>query len=104
MFNPVAPYGYLRLLTCICLLLISKIQTRLFKVAGPELVSTSSAFERSGVSHPVGPYGWLAQSNNGISSPNCWGKEGSTQFVQKFVTAVTAPPLVGSVVFSSVLS
>ena len=59
-FNPVAPYGYL-LLTCICLWQISQIQTFLFKVVGPGLVSTSPAFVSSSASHPAGPHGRHAQ-------------------------------------------
>ena len=57
-FNPVAPYCCR---TCICLLQISQIQTRLFNVVGPGLVSTSPAFVRSRASHPAGPHGRLAQ-------------------------------------------
>ena len=86
-------------LTCICLLQISQIQTRLFEVVGPGLVSTSPAFVRSSVSHPASPHGRLAQKN-GKSGPHCWGWEGLTRFAQQFVTAVTAPPLVCCVVWS----
>ena len=49
-------------LTCICLMQISQIQTRLFDVVGPELVSTSLVFVRSSGSHPAGPHGRLAQN------------------------------------------
>ena len=42
-------------LTCICLWQISQIQTFLFKVVGPGLVSTSPAFVSSSASHPAGP-------------------------------------------------
>ena len=41
-------------LTCICLWQISQILTFLFKVVGPGLVSTSTAFVSSSVSHPAG--------------------------------------------------
>ena len=44
-------------LTCICLWQISQIQTFLFKVVGPGLVSTSPAFVSSSTSHPAGPHG-----------------------------------------------
>ena len=44
-------------LTCICLWQISQIQTFLFKVVGPGLVSTSPAFVSSNASHPAGPHG-----------------------------------------------
>ena len=48
-------------LTCICLLNISQIQTGLFNVVEPGLVSTSPAFVRSSASHPASPHGWLAE-------------------------------------------
>ena len=64
-------------LTFICLWQISQIQTRLFKVVGPGLVSTSPAFVSSSASH-------------------------LTQFTQQLVSAVTAPPLVGCVVWSHI--
>ena len=54
---------------------------------------------RSSASYPAGPHGRLAQKN-GKSGPHCWGREGSTQFAQQFVTALTGPPLVGCVVWS----
>ena len=86
-------------LTCICLWQISQIQTFSFKVVGPGLVSTSPAFVSSSASHPAGPYGQHAQKN-GKSGPHCWGRGGSTQFAQQLETTVTAPPLVGCVVWS----
>ena len=83
-------------LTCICLWQISQIQTLLFKVVGPGLVSTSPAFVSSSASHPAGP-------KNGKSGPHRWGRGGSTQFAQQLETTVTAPPLVGCVVWSHFL-
>ena len=83
-------------LTCICLWQISQIQTFLFKVVGPGLVSTSPAFVSSSASHPAGPHA----KKNGKSGPHCWGRGGSTQFAQQLETTVTAPPLVGCVVWS----
>ena len=44
-------------LTCICLWQISQIQTFLFKVVGPVLVSTSPDFDSNSASHPAGPHG-----------------------------------------------
>ena len=41
-------------LACICLWEISQIQTFLFKVVGPGLVSTSPTFVSSSASHPAG--------------------------------------------------
>ena len=79
-------------LTCICLWQISQIQTFLFKVVGPGLVSTSPAFVSSSASHPAGPHGRHAQKTV--------NRGGSTQFAQQLETTVTAPPLVGCVVWS----
>ena len=86
-------------LTCICLWQISQIQTFLFKVVGPGLVSTSPALVSSSASHPAGPHGRHAQKN-GKSGPHCWGRGGSTQLAQQLESTVTAPPLVGCVVWS----
>ena len=36
---------------------------------------------------------------NGKSGPRFWGREVLTHFAQQFVTAVTAPPPVGGVVW-----
>ena len=79
-------------LTCICLWQISQIQTFLFRVVGPGLVSTSHAFVSNSASHPAGPHGRHAQKTV--------NRGGSTQFAQQFEFAVTAPPLVGCVVWS----
>ena len=38
--------------------------------------------------------------DSGKSGPHCWGQGGSTQFAQQLETTVTAPPLVGCVVWS----
>ena len=81
-------------LTCICLWQISQIQTFLFRVVGPGLVSTSPAFVSNSGS------AWPACQKNGKSGPHCWGRGGSTQFAQQFEFAVTAPPLVDCVVWS----
>ena len=78
-------------LTCICLWQISQIQTCLFKVVGPGLVSTSPAFVSSSASHPAGLHGRHAQKIG-------WG--GPTQFAQQLESTVTAPPLVDCVVWS----
>ena len=84
-------------LTCICLWKISQIQTFLFKVVGPGLVSTSPAFVSSSASHPAGPH---AQKT--VNRAHHWGRVGSTQFAQQLESAVTAPPLVGCVVWSHI--
>ena len=59
-FNPVAPYGYL-LSDMYLFMADPQIQTCLFKVVGPGLVSTSPAFVSSSASHPSGPHGRHAQ-------------------------------------------
>ena len=71
------------LLTCICLLQISHIQTCLRVVVGPGLVSTSPAFIKSIGSHPAYRAG-----------------TGRYNFHRVCQTAVTAPPHVGCVVWS----
>ena len=48
-------------LTCIFLWQILQIQTFLFRVVGPGLVSTSPAFVSNSASHPAGPHGRHAQ-------------------------------------------
>ena len=87
-------------LTCICLWKISKIQACLFKVVRPGLVSTSPAFVISSASHPAGLHGRHAQTTVN-RAPHCRGREGSTQVAQQLESAVTAPPLVGCVVWSN---
>ena len=89
MFNPVAPYGYL-LSDMYLFMQISQIQTSLFNVVGPGLISTSPAFVSS--SQPAGPHGLHAQKTV--------NREGLTQFAPQILSAVTAPPLVGCVVWS----
>ena len=78
-------------LTCICLWQISQIQTFLFKVVGPGLVSTSPAFVSSNASHPAGSHGRHAQKTVNRAPIAGGGEVRHT---------VTAPPLVGCVVWS----
>ena len=85
-------------LTCICLWQISQIQTFLFKVVGPGLVSTSRFCEQQ--RQPSSGSAWPVCQKNGKSGPHCWGRGGSTQFTQQLESTVTAPPLVGCVVWS----
>ena len=58
-------------LTCICLWQISQIQTCLFKVVGPGLISTSPAFVSSSASGSA----WPACPEHGKSGPHCWGRK-----------------------------
>ena len=85
-FNPVAPYGCL--ISDMYLFMADITNPDLFKVVGPGLVSTSPAFVSSSASHPAGPHAKKT------------GRGGSTQFAQQLESAVTAPPLVGCVVWS----
>ena len=68
-------------LTCICLWQISQIQTFLFKVVGPGLVSTSPAFVSSSASHPAGPHGRHAQKTVN-RAPIAGSKRDSLQAVE----------------------
>ena len=83
----------------ICIWQISQIQTCLFKVVGTGLVSTSPAFVSNSAIHPAGPHGRNAQKNCKLGH-HCWGRESSTPFAQQLESAVTAPLLVGGVVWS----
>ena len=86
-------------LTCICLWQISQIQTFLFKVVGPGLDLDITRFCEQ-QRQPSSGSAWPACQKNGKSGPHCWGRGGSTQFAQQLETTVTAPPLVGCVVWS----
>ena len=89
-------------LTCICLWQISQIQTFLFKVVGPGLVSTSPSFVSSSASHPAGPHGRLAQKTVN-RAPIAGGGKVRHNLHSSFESTVTAPPLVGCVVWSHIL-
>ena len=84
--------------TCICLWQISHIQTCLFKVIGPGLVSTLPAFVTSNAA--IQRVRMTGMPKNDKSGPHCWDREGSTQFAPQLESAVTAPQLVGCVVWS----
>ena len=86
-------------LTCICLWQISHIQTRLFICCRTWIGLDITRF-REQQRQPSSGSAWPACPKNGKSGPHCWGREGSTQFAQQFLSAVTAPPLVGCVVWS----
>ena len=67
-------------ISCICLWLISKIQTCWRVLVEPGLVSTSPALMRSSASHPSGQHDRLAQKNGKLL-----GRVVSAQFVQRIV-------------------
>ena len=97
MFNPVVLYRYL----------LPTMYLFMADIANPDLFGCRcrtwicldiTRFKRSRASHSAGPHDGLAQKR--YIWPHFWGRQGSTQFAQQFVTAVTAPPLVGCVVWS----
>ena len=89
-FNTVVPYGYLLPNMYLFIADITNPHS-LFNFVGPGLVSPRFCEDQrqpsSGSAWPVYP----------IIRPPCWGRKGSTQYAQQFMTA---PPLVGCVVWS----
>ena len=75
------------------------IQTFLFKVVGPGLVSTSPAFCEQ-QRQPSSGSAWPVCQKKGKSGPHCCGRGGSTQFAQQPESSVISPPHVGCVVWS----
>ena len=90
MFNPVAPYRYL--LPTMYLFMADIAIPDLFACGCQTWICLDIFFEEQH-QPPSGP-AWPACQKNGKSGR----KEVSTQFAQPFLTAVTAPPLVGYVV------
>ena len=86
-------------LTCICLWQISQIQTFLFKSCRTWIGLDITRFCEQ-QRQPSSGSAWPTCPKNGKSGPHCWGRGGSTQFAQQLESAVTAPPLVGCVVWS----
>ena len=94
-FNPVAPYGYL----------LSDMYLLMADTTNPDFLVESC---RTWIGLDITrfceqqrqPSSGSACQKNGKSGPHCWGRGGSTQFAQQFEFAVTAPPLVGCVVWS----
>ena len=74
-------------LTCICLW-ISHIQSCVWV-----FVDITRFYEEQ--RHPSSGFAWPAFTKHCKSGPHCWGRDGSTQFAQQFVT-----PLVCCVVWS----
>ena len=97
-FNPVAPYGYL----------LSDMYLFMADITNPDFLVLSCRtwigldITRFCEQQPQPSSGsaWPACPKNGKSGPHCWGRRGSTQFAQQLEFAVTAPPLVGCVVWS----
>ena len=88
-FSPVAPYGYL----------LYNMYLFTTDIANPDFCLLLLDLDQRQASSV---FAWPACPKNGKSGPQCWGREGSTQFAQEFVTAVTAPPLVDGVVWSPI--
>ena len=98
MFNPVVPYRYL--LPTLYLFMADIVNPDLFVCSCRTWICLDiTRFMRSSDSHPAGPNVRLAKEN-GKSVPHFCVREVSTQYVQQIVAAVTAPPLVGRVVWS----
>ena len=99
-FNPVAPYGYL----------LSDMYLFMAHITNPDfLVLSCRTWIGLDITRfceqqrqPSSGSAWPACPKNGKSDPHCWGRGGSTQFAQQLEFAVTAPPLVGCVVWSLV--
>ena len=97
MFNPVAPYRYLHP------------TVYLFMAVNPDLfVCSYWTWICLEITHfyeeqrqPFSESAWPACQKIAKWGPYCWGREVSTQFAQQFVTGVTASPLVGCVVWST---
>ena len=97
-FNPVAPYGYL----------LSDLYLFMADITNPDfLVLSCRTWIGLDITRfceqqrqPSSGSAWPACPKNGKSGPHCWGRGGSTQFAQQLEFAVTAPPLVGCVVWS----
>ena len=99
-FNPVAPYGYL----------LSDMYLFMADITNPDfLVLSCRTWIGLDITRfceqqrqPSSGSAWPTCPKNGKSGPHCWGRGGSTQFAQQLEFAVTAPPLVGCVVWSLV--
>ena len=97
-FNPVAPYGYLlfdRLLFMTDITNPDSFLKSYWTWIGFDITRFCKQQRQSSTGSA-----WPAYPKNGKSGPHCWGREGSTQFAQQHVSAVTAPPLVCCVVWS----
>ena len=98
MFNPVTPYGYL--LPTVYLFKTDIAYPDLFVCSCRTWICLDITRFYEEQRQPSSESAWPACHKNGKSGPHYWGWEDSTQFAQPFVTAVTAPPLVGwSVIF-----
>ena len=88
-FNPVAPYGYL----------LSDMYLFMADITNPDFLVLSC---RTWIGLDITCFceQQPAWPKNGKSGPHCWGRGGLTQFAQRLESAVTAPPLVGCVVWS----
>ena len=99
-FNPVAPYGYL----------LPNVYLFMADIANPDLfvcvcrtwicLDITRFYDEQ--RQPSNGSAWPACPKNGKSGSHCCGREGSTQFAQQFVTAVTAQTLVGCVVWNHI--
>ena len=94
-FNPVAPYGYL----------LSDMYLFMSDITNPDfLVLSCRTWIGLDITrfceHQRQRVRMAGMPKNGKSGPHCGGRGGSTQFAQQLESTVTAPPLVGCVVWS----
>ena len=94
-FNPVAPSGYL--LSNMYLFIADITNPDSFDSCCRTWISLDITRFCEEQRQPSSGSAWPACPKNGKSGSHCWGREGSTQFAQHFVTDVTAPPFVGCV-------
>ena len=100
--NPVAPYGYL----------LSDMYLFMADITNPDfLVKSCRTWIGLDITRfceqqrqPSSGSAWPACPKNGKSGPHCWERGGLTQFAQQLETIVTAPPLVGCVVWSHLIN
>ena len=98
-FNPVAPYGYLLSDMLFVYGRYHKSRLSCLKLSDLDWSRHHPLLWSSSASHPAGPHGRHAQKTvNRV--PIAGARECSTQFAQQLETTVTAPPLVGCVVWS----
>ena len=97
-FNPVATYRYL--LSTMYLFMVDIANSDLFLCGCRTWICLDIAHFYEEQVQPFTGSAWPACTENGKLGPHCWGRDVSTLLVRQFLTAVTAPPVVGCVVWS----
>ena len=99
-FYLVAPYGYLLSDMYFVYGRYHKSRLSCLELSDPGLVLDITRFCEQ-QRHPFQRVRMAGMPKKTVSrTPICWGQGGSTQFAQQLEFAVTAPPLVGCVVWS----